>query len=221
LHPVHDPSRERMVGVLFIARPEAEEPARRERNSLAAASSIITLAVERFEAESELSHIGLHDPLTDLPNRRMFFERLQHSLTNADESTGTTAVLFVDLDHFKLVNDGLGHDAGDALLVEVGRRLRRVVRPDDTVARLGGDEFVIACNAVHDPADAARLADRVLEALARPISIDGREVLMTASVGIAISEGRDADEADAIMRRADAAMYRAKRLGRARVAGVE
>jgi diguanylate cyclase (GGDEF)-like protein/PAS domain S-box-containing protein len=168
----------------------------------------------RKRAERALAHQALHDGLTGLPNRALLLDRLDHALLQHDRRLGAVAVLMVDLDHFKLVNDGLGHSAGDTLLVDVAARLSAAVRPGDTVCRLGGDEFVVCCEDVAGPDDAMEVADRVLAAFATAFVVERRELFVTASVGVTLS-GPGAT-ADSLLRDADAAMYRAKERGRAR-----
>ncbi|MCF6742856.1 EAL domain-containing protein [Blastococcus sp. KM273128] len=169
--------------------------------------------VEREAARERLTHHALHDPLTGLPNRTLLLDRLEVAL--AQRSRGGVAVVFVDLDHFKLVNDSLGHAAGDALLCSAAMRLRAVLRPGDTVARFGGDEFVLLAESVVDERDAEGLAERITAALAQPFDVGGEEMFVTASIGIAVGRGAEAD-APTLLRDADAAMYRAKESGRAR-----
>jgi diguanylate cyclase (GGDEF)-like protein len=157
-----------------------------------------------------LTHRALHDGLTGLPNRELFEDRLEQALARARRRTVPLAVLFVDLDGFKQVNDAHGHDAGDDLLVEAGKRLRALVRTGDTVARYGGDEFTILAEDVGD-ADAARqLGERVVDDLSRPYA-GGIEI--SASVGIAFTANPAAASPDGLIRRADHAMYRSKRPG--------
>jgi diguanylate cyclase (GGDEF)-like protein/PAS domain S-box-containing protein len=171
--------------------------------------------VERERAREQLTHHALHDPLTGLPNRTLMLDRLEVAL--AQRQRGGVAVMFVDLDHFKLINDGLGHTAGDRLLTSAAARLRAVLRPGDTVARFGGDEFVVLAESVIDDRDAEGLAERISGALAEPFDVYGEEVFLTASIGIAIAASGSPDaDGDALLRDADAAMYRAKAAGRAR-----
>jgi diguanylate cyclase (GGDEF)-like protein/PAS domain S-box-containing protein len=172
----------------------------------------------RHLAESRLHHIAYHDGLTDLANRSCFHERLEVAVERTRlDANERFAVLFLDLDRFKIVNDSLGHIAGNELLREVAQRLCACVRPSDLVARLGGDEFAILLEALHDPEDGMRLAERVLQALSQPMSINGTEVMAGASVGITFSDlgYRTVDE---VLRDADLAMYEAKGRGRGRVA---
>ena len=166
---------------------------------------------QRKAIGDQLAFEAAHDVMTGLSNRATFTERVTGALS---AGTGSVAVLFVDLDHFKIVNDGLGHAAGDELLVKVAQRLREVMRPGDVVARFGGDEFVVLCTQVTGLDRARQIAQRLLVTLAEPISITGEEVFVTASIGISLSE--DADTAETLLRQADAAMYQAKHDGRAR-----
>ncbi|MFZ4516426.1 MAG: putative bifunctional diguanylate cyclase/phosphodiesterase [Acidimicrobiia bacterium] len=173
---------------------------------------------ERRLFELELEYQAYHDPLTRLPNRASFLERLEMAVIRNRELRLPLAVLFIDVDRFKLVNDSLGHDAGDRLLAEVAERLREALRPSDVIARFGGDEFVLLIDELRLPSDATRVADRVLESLRRPIVIGGRELFLSSSIGIATyvpEPGDDVTPSD-LLRRADLAMYLAKERGRAR-----
>src|SRR5437764_8447759 len=123
----------------------------------------------------------LHDPLTDLPNRTLFFDRLELALARLRRHRASIAVLFIDLDNFKVVNDSLGHGAGDALLLELAERLRHAIRPSDTIARFGGDEFVVLCEDIDDARDAVTVAERIVAASAAPFEIAGREMFLTHS----------------------------------------
>ena len=167
---------------------------------------------EQRQAERALRRQALHDGLTGLPNRVLFLDRLTNALDRSLRSHENVAVFFIDLDRFKVVNDGLGHGAGDALLIDVARGLDVTIRPGDTVARLGGDEFVILCEPIKGRAEAGVIADRLRQAVAEPIVIDGNEIRVTASIGVAMGSGGASPEA--ILRDADTAMYRAKDLGR-------
>ena len=172
----------------------------------------------RQAAENRLQHIAFHDGLTDLANRYCFNERLNLAVERSRiDASERFAVMFLDLDRFKVVNDSLGHIAGNSLLREVASRLVACVRPGDLVARLGGDEFAILLEAVQDPQDGLRLSQRVLDSLTQPVSINGTEVVAGASLGITFSDlgYRTADE---VLRDADLAMYEAKAGGRGRVA---
>ncbi len=155
----------------------------------------------------------MHDSLTGLPNRALFTDRLRQALTRAKRREGEVAVLFMDLDNFKVVNDSLGHKAGDRLLVAVSKRIRTLIRPEDTVARLGGDEFVFLLEDT-GVQGAVRVAERVLERLREPFSLGRRRLVVTASIGVATGGANGKYAAD-LLRDADLAMYRAKRAGKA------
>ena len=169
---------------------------------------------ERNALEAQLAHQAFHDSLTGLANRALFRDRLSHALVRATRSMQSVAILFLDLDDFKAVNDSLGHEAGDALLVGVAARLGECVRASDTVARLGGDEFAILIEeGTSEEVD--KIADRVLEVLGAPLMVQGHEVFVRGSVGIATA-APDSASAEDLLRDADAAMYHAKRSGGAR-----
>ena len=169
---------------------------------------------DRKRAEARLLHDALHDALTALPNRTLFMDRLTHCLDRRSRlASYRGAVLFLDLDRFKMVNDSLGHAAGDQLLIQASNRLKCCLRPNDTLARLGGDEFAILLDDVKDASNAVRVAKRIQTELEMPFSLDGREVYSTASIGIALSDESSGPED--VLRDADTAMYRAKSQGRA------
>jgi diguanylate cyclase (GGDEF)-like protein len=172
-------------------------------------------AAEREVLEEQLRHRAFYDSLTGLPNRALFLDRIAHSIARADRLGQELAVLFIDLDRFKVINDSLGHSAGDRLLVEVGRRLRSCLRESDTLARLGGDEFTVMLEGATAVADAPQAAERILATLRAPFVLDGQETYAAASIGIASGNairesGRD------LLREADIALYRAKAGGRGR-----
>ena len=197
-------------------------PVRGDDGQTREVSLIIEDVTERKNLEESLSHRAFHDDLTGLPNRALLMDRLAHALSRAGDTgrggtpSGGIALLFMDLDNFKHVNDSLGHGAGDRLLVEVAMRLGSCVRPGDTVARLGGDEFVVLLEDFDGGEQATDVADRVAGELGPPFSLDGREVFVTASIGVVVISGdADADPQD-ILRSADVAMYRAKDGGKDR-----
>jgi diguanylate cyclase (GGDEF)-like protein len=164
------------------------------------------------ESEERLAYRAFHDPLTRLANRSLFLNRLEHARARARRQKGKLAVLFMDLDNFKVINDSLGHGIGDRLLVTVAERLRTCVRPQDTVARLGGDEFVALLEDLADAGAAARVADRIMDELREPFEIDGHKLHTSASIGIALGAASGED----LLRAADTAMYRAKENGKGR-----
>lgn len=170
---------------------------------------------ERKAFEQQLSHQAFHDALTGLPNRALFMERLRHALGRAERGQRASAVLFLDLDNFKIVNDSLGHEAGDFLLVTVAQRLAACVRAGDTVARLGGDEFTILLEDLAGDDEATGLAERIAHVLRTPFVTAGHEVFTTGSLGVAICRG-DGRTSDELVRDADTAMYQAKTEGKAR-----
>ncbi len=167
---------------------------------------------DRQRAEERIVHMARHDALTDLPNRTMLRERLEYELKRVKRGE-CLAVLCLDLDHFKAVNDTLGHPVGDELLKVVAERLRRCTREPDTVARLGGDEFAIIMTGMNDPSDAAALAKRIREFIIRPYHLDGHQILADISIGISLSP-IDATEPDLLLKNADMALYGAKGDGR-------
>ena len=169
----------------------------------------------RKRAEMQLAHQALHDPLTGLPNRTLFLDRVGLALARLDRRPTTAAVLFLDLDRFKSVNDRWGHEAGDQVIRTVADRLRAALRPGDTAARLGGDEFTVLCEDIAGQADAVAIAERVIGAVAQPLHLGDQEAPLTTSVGIALARGPN-DRPEGLLRDADAAMYRAKERGKAR-----
>ncbi len=179
--------------------------------------SVVTFKdiTERKALEEQLRHQAFHDPLSGLPNRALFMDRLEHTLTRANRRGSKVAVLFMDLDNFKVINDSLGHEVGDQLLLAVAERLEACLRPEDTAARLGGDEFTILVEEVDGVSDAVRVAERIAESLQSPFVLDQHEVFSTTSIGIALSSPLQEQPAD-LLRHADLAMYRAKHKGKAR-----
>jgi diguanylate cyclase (GGDEF)-like protein/PAS domain S-box-containing protein len=169
----------------------------------------------RKELEEQLRHRAFHDPLTQLPNRALFLDRAEHALARERREGGAVAVLYVDLDHFKVVNDSLGHAVGDDLLIEVAQRLRSCVRSVDTAARLGGDEFGVLLEDVVSASEAVQAAERVLGTMGEPFAVAGGEHSLRASIGVVVSDG-SGEGADELMRRADVAMYAAKAHGEGR-----
>ena len=186
------------------------------RDRHGAAQHFVTVAQdirERKEAEEQLKQLAHYDVLTTLPNRVLFYERLKNELAESLRLHAPMAVLFIDVDRFKYVNDTLGHAAGDKLLQQVADRLSHAVRARDTVGRLGGDEFAVVAAHLKEAGDARRVAQKIIAAFNEPLDIDGMELFVTASVGITLCPADSADP-DVLIRNADAAMYRAKELGR-------
>jgi diguanylate cyclase (GGDEF)-like protein/PAS domain S-box-containing protein len=168
---------------------------------------------EQRRAEEQIRHMAQHDALTELPNRMLLHDRIGHAIAQAQRNRGVLAVLFIDLDRFKTVNDSLGHPVGDRLLKTVAARLVACTRASDTIARIGGDEFVVLLGSLEQPEDARHVAQKVLEALSEPVTIDGHELKVTPSVGIC-AYPHDGKDVETLMRNADTAMYHAKQMGR-------
>jgi diguanylate cyclase (GGDEF)-like protein len=166
-----------------------------------------------MDAAAKIEKIAYHDSLTGLPNRQLFLNQMGMALHRARRTNRIVAVLFLDLDRFKVVNDSLGHAAGDLLLQTVSERIRSAVRGEDSVTRLGGDEFAVLCTDVGSADDAMLVAERIIAAVKRPICLDGQEVFVTTSLGISLYPA-DATHAEGLLKSADAAMYRAKAQGR-------
>ena len=177
-------------------------------------ANVLADALERQATEDRIRHSALHDPLTGLPNRVLFLDRLDQALARLRRRDSLCAILFLDLDHFKLVNDSLGHQVGDELLAEAAPRLKQAVRGIDTVARFGGDEFGILLEDIEGEHEASQMAERIASVFTRPFVLAGSEHFVTTSIGIALARGGEL--AEELIRDADAAMYRAKEHGRAR-----
>jgi diguanylate cyclase (GGDEF)-like protein len=179
-----------------------------EVNLVRTVANTLGIALAHQRDEERIRHEAVHDPLTGLPNRTLLRDRLDRALARSLRDGGDTGVLFVDLDGFKQVNDAHGHGVGDAVLVELGRRLQAAIRPTDTVARVGGDEFVVVCEQV-DEQSALALGRRLELAIVQPLRLGEMEHRLTASIGIAVGRG----DRDGLVRRADAALYGAKARG--------
>ncbi|MGN6202828.1 MAG: sensor domain-containing protein [Solirubrobacterales bacterium] len=208
----------RPFGVLDVHATERHRFSAKDVPFVQAAANVLADAIERHNADQALRYRVLHDALTGLPNRLSFIDSLSESLAKAAVSGSPVGILFLDLDHFKLINDSLGHHAGDALLRAVAPRLRSHLRPGDVVARFGGDEFGVLIDRLADEGEAVAIADRVAAAFAQPFSIDGVEHFVSASIGVAVAggSGERPVNAELLIRDADAAMYRAKEGGRSR-----
>jgi diguanylate cyclase (GGDEF)-like protein/PAS domain S-box-containing protein len=184
-------------------------------NFMQAVANVLSSAVERRRGEERSRHAALHDELTGLPNRRLALDRIGHALRRRGRAPGSVAVMMLDLDRFKVINDSLGHAAGDELLLALVPRLRDRLRPSDTIARLGGDEFVAVCEGLAGPRDAVSVAERLAASVAQPMMLSGGSHQVSVSVGIAVAS-RPQDTPESLLRDADAAMYRAKERGRGR-----
>jgi diguanylate cyclase (GGDEF)-like protein len=178
-----------------------------------AIANVLSAAVRRHQAQTRLAYMAEFDGLTGLPNRNLLQDRLTQSVLHARRRGWQGGVLFIDLDRFKLINDTLGHHVGDRLIAQVGQRLRDCVRPGDTVGRVSGDEFGVVLSDLARPDDAALVAQKMLDALARPFDLGGNEAYVTASIGISVFPG-DGHDAETLLKNADMAMYRAKELTR-------
>jgi len=203
----------RIFGVVELFSAEAVQPDEALIQLLKSLSAQIGQSFQRKLAEDQLRFIATHDSLTDLPNRSLFNERLRHALHQSTRYSRGIAVMFIDMDRFKVVNDSLGHGAGDRLLQDSAKRLAECLRESDTVARLGGDEFVVMIENFTAPKDAIAVAQKVLASLSRPFFVDGQEFLMSASIGISTFPD-DGKDAETLLKNADIAMYRAKDQGR-------
>ncbi|HZQ74106.1 MAG TPA: EAL domain-containing protein [Burkholderiales bacterium] len=201
-----------VLGALELLHGSAT-PAESLVRTLQSIASQVAQYLVRKKAEEAVLFVATHDSLTALPNRVMFSQRLDHALSQARRHGRKLAVLFIDLDRFKIINDTLGHEAGDGLLREVARRLKHGLRGSDTVARLGGDEFVVLLEEIEDPVQVGAVAQKLLGGLAEPFLIGGRHYHVTASIG-ASTYPDDAQDAQALLKNADIAMYRAKERGR-------
>jgi diguanylate cyclase (GGDEF)-like protein len=179
-------------------------------------AAVLALAFQRYRrSEARSRHQALHDPLTGLPNRNLFSDRIRHALERARRSGKVVAVLFMDLDNFKYINDSLGHETGDELLVKVASRIERILRVGDTVARFGGDEFIVLLEDIAGVEDATRVAERIASELRDPLVLVGQDLSVGASIGIAVRRPAEVVGDGNLLRDADAAMYAAKQDGKA------
>jgi len=175
--------------------------------------SISRDTTERKQAEEKIRHLATHDVLTDLPSLRLANDRLSQSLKMARRQKSITAVMFIDLDGFKAVNDTLGHDTGDYVLKQVAKRLLSCVRASDTVARVGGDEFLITADGIHSPENVRQIAEKVIQSVSQPIIFNGKQAVVGASIGIALCPN-DGEDMNQLIKQADEAMYRIKKIGK-------
>ena len=185
----------------------------REMELLTFVSQHVAAAIESKRAEEQIKHLAFHDPLTDLPNRLLFQDRLTLAVAQSHRTGGGLAVFFVDLDRFKVINDSLGHSVGDQLLRETATRIRALLWEGDTLARLGGDEFILIIPDIPRVADAVRVAERILKSFKQPFDVGGQELFITASIGVSLYPV-DGTDAETLVRNSDIAMYRAKERGR-------
>ena len=181
-------------------------------NFLQSLANILASAIDRKATEERLTYLAQFDPLTELPNRSLFLDRLEQAMEHAQRNQGRIGVIFADLDRFKIVNDTMGHSTGDKLLVKVAQRLKQCLRSCDTVARLGGDEFAIILSDLAQAEDATIVAEKVIKALSLLFELEGQEVYISASLGISMYPG-DGIDADSLLRNADTAMFQAKEIG--------
>ena len=203
------------VGMVVLYLRTPREPDEAAQRLLDQAAKLATVAIEHRELAQQLTHRAFHDPLTGLPNRVLFEERLEQGVARARRHRTSVALITVDIDRFKQINDSLGHEAGDELLQQFSARLRANLRETDTVARVGGDEFMVVLPDLTDPNGPAVVARKLLDALVSPFTLAGRDVPVAASMGVCTYPG-DAQDIVALHRGADAAVYRAKRAGRNR-----
>jgi diguanylate cyclase (GGDEF)-like protein len=201
-------------GPMWLVAPRQPHAPVRAQRMLDMLGALAIESLSRALLVGEMAHLARHDPLTGLPNRALFVDRVQHGVALSERSPRLLAVLFIDLDGFKGVNDSLGHDAGDQLLIAVAQRLGTCVRPSDTVGRLGGDEFAVLLEDMKTADGATEVAERILTALREPTRVAGVDVAIGASIGIAVRS--DGDDAGTLLRHSDLAMYRAKESGRGR-----
>jgi diguanylate cyclase (GGDEF)-like protein/PAS domain S-box-containing protein len=204
----------RVIGAIVVQ--SYDESARfgpRDRDLLAHVAQHVASAIESKRAAQQIRHMAFHDPLTDLPNRVLLFDRLSLAVAQAHRAGSNLAVVFLDLDRFKVINDSLGHSVGDQLLRSIAGRVRGVLREGDTLARLGGDEFVLLLPEVGSVGSAVRVAETIRKSFRRPVDVGGQELFITASMGLSLYP-YDGEDADTLVRNADIAMYRAKESGR-------
>jgi diguanylate cyclase (GGDEF)-like protein len=207
-------SRRGPFGVLGVHAKRAREFSAMDVDFVQALANVLGDAFERRQTEDDIRHRALHDPLTGLPNRALFMDRLAHALAHLSRRGSSAAVLLLDLDRFKLINDSLGHAVGDDLLAGAAPRLKQMLRASDTIARFGADEFGILLEDIAGEQDAVDMAQRIAGTFNRPFVLDGNEHFVSVSIGITLAAG--GERAEDLVRDADAAMHRAKERGRAR-----
>lgn len=201
-----------LLGLIIAHYRTVEEQQDQDLELTRVAANLTSIAIERRQSEARLEIMAHYDALTLLPNRVLFRDRLNRALARADRNNELVALMFLDLDRFKTINDTLGHDAGDVLLREVSIRLRNTVREEDSIARLGGDEFTVMLEQLEKSEDAAVVASKIIESLSPPVVLGGQETFVTPSIGITIYP-LDSSDAENLIRNADTAMYKAKQEG--------
>jgi len=214
--PIIESRTDEVLGTIIVYHERSGEPSDHERDVVAVASHLAAIAIDRDRVQGELLHQARHHQLTGLPNRHSILEVLDRALGRARSNRSTLAVMVIDLDRFKVVNDSLGHAAGDRLLVGFGDRLSNLVRPTDYVGHFSADEFVVVLEDIADVDDVRFVANRLDLALSEPFSIEEGDIFLAASIGVAVSE-RGHESSDTLLQNADAAMYQAKALGRDRL----
>ena len=180
---------DRMLGAIAVLHDRPRSPELPDWQVLELATHLAEIAIEQTRARRRIAHQAQHDALTALPNRLAFNERAAAALERAKATGEQLAVLFLDLDRFKVINDSFGHDAGDRLLVQLAERLAAAVRPGDTLARFGGDEFTILCEGITDESEALAIAERVRRVMTEPVQLPEGEVFVTGSIGISMAGG--------------------------------
>jgi diguanylate cyclase (GGDEF)-like protein/PAS domain S-box-containing protein len=215
--PIFTSSEDRLVGVLTVLSKRDFDESPQTLRTIDAVAHLATIAFDRQAHMASMAYQAHHDPLTGLPNRALFLEVLTLALARIRRMRSASAVLFLDLDRFKVVNDSLGHGPGDQLLVTVAQRLQSVIRPGDVIARFGGDEFAVLCDLSGPEAEqqAVHVAERLIDVIHQPFALAGDEVFLGVSIGIALASTGD-EKPEALLRDADAAMYRAKERGKGR-----
>jgi diguanylate cyclase (GGDEF)-like protein len=203
-------------GTLRVSAAARHELGERDLDFLAAVAHVLNAAGEGRRVEARIRHDAVHDALTGLPNRTLLLERLNRAVARADAEGRSIALFFLDVDHLKVLNDSLGHPAGDELLRAIGPRLRAVLREHDTIARFGGDEFAVLCEHIEDEEQALRVAERLVRAFAKPFDVCGEPRFCSTSVGVVVSDPRGTRGGEELLSDADAALYRAKERGRGR-----
>jgi len=213
LRSIRAPGDERLLGTITVLLERPADPSTAARESVDRIAHLTSIAIDRRAVDDRLRHQALHDSLTGLPNRQQLLNRVSGMLAAAGEGVLDSALLFVDLDQFKVVNDSLGHQAGDEVLDQLADRLVGAIRPQDFVARFGGDEFVVVCERVGGEEGAVAIAERLARTLEEPFAAAGSRVVLSSSVGIELVTDTSV-AADDLIRNADSAMYRAKEMGR-------